>query len=294
MDAISYSYADKQAKRIKKFINNPDSDSGIVTVPKVIGAGENITVPAGRVAVLPNVQVEGTLNVEAGGEVFIPSGATFSKVVETEGNQTITGTKTFNGLSKTSTGDNALEVITSGSNSAAGSFMVSQNGKYGLALNGSGTALETGTFNFQVIDRVLKSIRSFPFQIGVNGVVYYNSFPVTPSSAPTTNYQVVNKKYVDDNALGVNQTWQNVTASRTLGVTYTNTTGKPIVLMISFLGTGVSNWSYININGTGSIYWTNIYNTGAGGDSIIIPHGSTYEVSSGGDGVKIIHWLELR
>lgn len=75
MDVISYSYADKQAKRIKKIINDPDSSSGIVTVPKVIGAGESVTVPAGRVAVLPNVQVDGTLNVQ--GEVFIPSGATF-------------------------------------------------------------------------------------------------------------------------------------------------------------------------------------------------------------------------
>lgn len=93
MDAISYSYADKQAKRIKKFINDPDSTSGVLTVPKVIASGENITIPAGRVAVLPNVQVDGTLNIE--GEVFIPSGATFSKVVETEGNQTIAGVKTF-------------------------------------------------------------------------------------------------------------------------------------------------------------------------------------------------------
>lgn len=75
MDAVSYSLASKQAQRIEKFINNPDSNSGIVTVPKIIGAGENVTVPAGRVAVLPNVQVDGTLNVE--GEVFIPSGATF-------------------------------------------------------------------------------------------------------------------------------------------------------------------------------------------------------------------------
>ena len=75
MDAISYSYADKQAKRIKKFINDPDSTSGVLTVPKVIASGENVTIPAGRVAVLPNVQVDGTLNVE--GEVFIPSGATF-------------------------------------------------------------------------------------------------------------------------------------------------------------------------------------------------------------------------
>ncbi len=36
----------------------------------------------------------------------------------------------------------------------------------------------------------------------VNGVKTFGSFPVTPSSAPTTDYQVANKKYVDDNAGG--------------------------------------------------------------------------------------------
>lgn len=77
MDAVSYSHSAKQAQRIEKFIKNPDSNSGIVTVPKVIGAGESVTIPAGRVAVLPNVRVDGTLNVE--GEVFVPSGSVFSK-----------------------------------------------------------------------------------------------------------------------------------------------------------------------------------------------------------------------
>ena len=79
MDSVSYSYADKQAKRIKKIINDPDSTSGVVTVPKVIASGENITVPAGRIAILPNVQIDGTLNVQ--GEVFVPSGATTDKMV---------------------------------------------------------------------------------------------------------------------------------------------------------------------------------------------------------------------
>ena len=74
MDAVSYSLASKQAQRIEKFIENPDSISGIITVPKVIASTETITIPAGRVAILPNVQIDGILNVE--GEVFIPSGAT--------------------------------------------------------------------------------------------------------------------------------------------------------------------------------------------------------------------------
>lgn len=86
MDAVSYSLASKQAQRIEKFIENPDSTSGIVTVPKTIASGETVTVPAGRVAVLPNVVVDGTLNID--GEVFIPSGSSvdFSNGIKIEGN----------------------------------------------------------------------------------------------------------------------------------------------------------------------------------------------------------------
>jgi len=36
----------------------------------------------------------------------------------------------------------------------------------------------------------------------VAGVKTFSSFPVTPSSAPSTDYEVANKKYVDDNAGG--------------------------------------------------------------------------------------------
>jgi hypothetical protein len=37
-----------------------------------------------------------------------------------------------------------------------------------------------------------------------NGVKTFSSFPITPSSAPTTNYQVANKKYVDDKIGDIN------------------------------------------------------------------------------------------
>lgn len=75
MDIISFNEASTANGRIENFIENPDSTSGIVTVPKTIASGETITIPAGRVAVLPNLVVDGTLNID--GEVFIPSGATF-------------------------------------------------------------------------------------------------------------------------------------------------------------------------------------------------------------------------
>lgn len=75
MDIISFNEASTANSRIESFIENPDSTSGIVTVPKTIASGETITIPAGRIAMLPNVQVDGVLNIE--GEVFVPSGATF-------------------------------------------------------------------------------------------------------------------------------------------------------------------------------------------------------------------------
>lgn len=46
----------------------------------------------------------------------------------------------------------------------------------------------------------------------IGGVKTFTSFPITPNSAPTTDYQVANKKYVDDiaasNIYGVRQTVQ--------------------------------------------------------------------------------------
>lgn len=93
MDIVSYSVAAKQKQRIEQVIANPDSTSGIVTTPSVIAVGETINIPAGRMAVLPNTTVNGTLVVD--GEVFIPSGSSFSKTAEVV--KTIADLKTITG-----------------------------------------------------------------------------------------------------------------------------------------------------------------------------------------------------
>lgn len=76
MDQISYAHSAKQSKRIKRFIAEPDSTSGLVSLPKVIEAGENITIPDGRVVVHPNLEIDGTLTIENDGELFVPFGGT--------------------------------------------------------------------------------------------------------------------------------------------------------------------------------------------------------------------------
>lgn len=78
MDPISFSLANKQARRIKKFIANPDSNSGVLTQPKVIEAGETVTIKSGRQAILAGTVVNGDLVIEAGADVFVPAGAGFN------------------------------------------------------------------------------------------------------------------------------------------------------------------------------------------------------------------------
>lgn len=78
MDAVSYAHSAKQAQRIKKFIENPDSNSGVLTQPKVIEAGETVTIKSGRQAILANTVLAGDLVIEAGGDVFVPAGAGFN------------------------------------------------------------------------------------------------------------------------------------------------------------------------------------------------------------------------
>ena len=71
MDAVSYSNSAKQAKRIKRFIENPDSNSGVLTQPKVIEAGETVTIKSGRQAVLSDTVVNGDLVIEADADVLM-------------------------------------------------------------------------------------------------------------------------------------------------------------------------------------------------------------------------------
>jgi hypothetical protein len=91
--------------------------------------------------------------------------------------------------------------------------------------------------------------------------------------------------------IGVDQTWQDVTASRTSGTTYTNETGKPIQISIVIVASGSSQGNLV-INGVtavssivGAVNATHQY-------SFIIPNTNTYVLTLSGGSVN--RWLELR
>ena len=91
MDIISFNEAATANGRIEKFNANPDSNSGILTQPKVIEAGETVTIKSGRQAILADTVVNGDLVIEAGGEVFIPSGSSvdFSNGIKVNGEKLV-------------------------------------------------------------------------------------------------------------------------------------------------------------------------------------------------------------
>lgn len=83
--------------------------------------------------------------------------------------------------------------------------------------------------------------------------------------------------------IGVGQTWQNVTASRSSGTSYQNTTGKPI--MVSITGSSNALRVLTSVNGSSWSYATAADYT----YSLIIPTNSYYKTEG-----SINFWAELR
>ena len=91
-------------------------------------------------------------------------------------------------------------------------------------------------------------------------------------------------KALNDKMLGVGQTWLNLTSSRLANTTYTNSTGKPIQVMINY-----------NFGQSGSLVLGNVELPMVDGDAysffnFIVPNGTTYRLNGGG----FISWAELR
>ena len=93
-------------------------------------------------------------------------------------------------------------------------------------------------------------------------------------------------------SLGYGQTWTDLTASRALSTTYTNSTGHPIAVSVYWqatsLGTATATVSGLQIAAT-AIAASAASNSG--GLSFVVPVGATYSVACG---VSFTRWSELR
>ena len=108
------------------------------------------------------------------------------------------------------------------------------------------------------------------------------SAAVTPSGAATI---------AQSTDLGVGQTWQDVTSSRSSGVTYTNNTGKPIQVVISVFSITGAESNKLIVGGVTLLDG----DLGVGGmvsiQSFIVPSGVSYVFTTT---AQISSWAELR
>lgn len=101
---------------------------------------------------------------------------------------------------------------------------------------------------------------------------------------------------LDATALGWDQTWQDVTASRAASTTYTNTTGRPIIVRVTCNNTTTSFNASLFVDGVSVDDVTFSYGSGSITSRstliAIVPPGETYSFEyTGGSWTR---WMELR
>jgi hypothetical protein len=95
-------------------------------------------------------------------------------------------------------------------------------------------------------------------------------------------------------SLGLSQTWQDLTASRAIGTTYYNTTGKPIYLYITGAA-NITGYFVMQINGVTVATSQQAYTNGTYLTlDIIVSPGASYSAVVGGNSPSIVRWSELR
>ncbi len=114
------------------------------------------------------------------------------------------------------------------------------------------------------------------------------------STSTTQAVTAAQAKVLNDQAFGVGQNWMNVKSERSLGTTYTNTTGKPIYVIVvnEFQSYGdpvevfVNDIKLLSVDKGVGIGWF-------GDTSFVVPAGQTYKVTKEVY-PNIQSWVELR
>ena len=124
------------------------------------------------------------------------------------------------------------------------------------------------------------------------GIVQLNN--TLTSTSNTQALTAAQGKVLNDQAFGVGQNWMDVRSERSLGTTYTNTTGKPIYVIVvnEFQNNGdpvevfVNNIKLLSVDKGVGIGWF-------GDTSFVVPAGQTYKVTKEVY-PNIQSWVELR
>lgn len=155
----------------------------------------------------------------------------------------------------------------------------------------SPTTISSGSTSAGVIYSASAVAANSPYRV-VGFVDITEATAGTWASAPTQVQGVGGQALVSMSSIGYGQTWQDVTASRSAGVIYTNTTGKPIFAAISLLGGAVSGVAAtMTVNGV-QVATVGYGNTQSGQMTAIVPPGGTYGYTQ--TNTTLYKWTEFR
>ena len=148
-----------------------------------------------------------------------------------------------------------------------------------IAVSSGGTGQTTAEAAFTAIKQAATT--------SATGVVELATTAETQTGTDTT--RAVTPAGLGASVLGIGQSWQNVAGSRGLGIFYTNSTGRPIVVTVTIEAASTVGVQYF-IGGT-QFAVTNVLSNLPQTFSFIVPNGITYRVDTSS---TIKYWWELR
>jgi hypothetical protein len=160
-----------------------------------------------------------------------------------------------------------------------------------------GVAISGGTITGLATDLAVADGGTGSSTLAANAVLLGNGTSALQTVAPSTSGNVLTSNGTtwtsSTNArVGVNQSWQNLTGSRALNTTYTNSTSAPIQLAVDVSSVTGTNQITIIVDGVSFTGGSVVQNTSHGHINIIVPASATYRINVSNS--NLVSWAELR
>ena len=208
------------------------------------------------------------------------------------GNLTVTGTTTLS---------TDLPIVSGGTGASTAADARTNLGLGTISTQAANNVAITGGSITGITDLAVADGGTGASTLSANAVLLGNGTSALQTVAPSTSGNVLTSNgttwtsATPAGGLGVGQTWQDLSASRLLSTSYTNSTGKPIQVSV---GTSGNSAAFIQAV-VGGVTITGSDNCGTFGGrmyiSFIVPNGVSYTVSlSAGSPHSTFNWVELR
>lgn len=142
----------------------------------------------------------------------------------------------------------------------------------------------------QIEDGAVTTAKIAPTGVSANTYGSATAIPVVTVNAEGQVTSATTAAITIPDPIGVDQTWQSLTGSRSLGTTYTNTTGRPIQVTASVRNTATAVVGGVTIFSSNTVSCCGVPQISYFPLSFIVPDNTTYVISGAGLNV----WAELR